>query len=236
MKKNEIKVGQVYLAKVSDKVVQVRIDAENPRGGWDATNLATHKKVRIKSAQRLRAAAKSSGKTAAGKPADPNRCATPRCKGAPVITHVGRPLCQRCWDRQCAAEADMAQVAAMGERTPGVADAREAVAAVVANDAKAAKTAKAPTKRGRTKKAAESKPKRVGALDAAAQVLREAGKPMRAKELIEVMAAKGLWSSPKGKTPEATLYAAMVREIGTKGDAARFRKTERGQFEFNTAA
>ena len=56
MKKNEVKVGQTYLAKVSDKVVPVRIDGENPHGGWDATNEATGKKVRIKSAQRLRGA------------------------------------------------------------------------------------------------------------------------------------------------------------------------------------
>ncbi len=56
MKKNEVKVGSVYTAKVSDKVVEVRIDAESRQGGWDATNLATGKKVRIKSAQRLRAA------------------------------------------------------------------------------------------------------------------------------------------------------------------------------------
>jgi hypothetical protein len=45
------------------------------------------------------------------------------------------------------------------------------------------------------------------------------------------MAARGLWSSPNGKTPEATLYAAILREISTKGEAARFRKVERGQFE-----
>jgi len=56
MKKHEVKIGGTYLAKVSEKVVQVRIDAENPHGGWDATNLATKKKVRIKSAQRLRGA------------------------------------------------------------------------------------------------------------------------------------------------------------------------------------
>ena len=56
MKKNEVKVGGTYLAKVSDKVVPVRIDGENPHGGWDATNTATGKKVRIKSAQRLRGA------------------------------------------------------------------------------------------------------------------------------------------------------------------------------------
>lgn len=54
MKKDEVYVGGTYLAKVTDKVVPVRLDAENRHGGWDATNLATGKKVRIKSAQRLR--------------------------------------------------------------------------------------------------------------------------------------------------------------------------------------
>ena len=47
MKRSDVKIGGVYTAKVSDKVVSVRIDAENPHGGWDATNLATGKKVRI---------------------------------------------------------------------------------------------------------------------------------------------------------------------------------------------
>ncbi|MGD8454603.1 MAG: winged helix-turn-helix domain-containing protein [Phycisphaerae bacterium] len=72
--------------------------------------------------------------------------------------------------------------------------------------------------------AAEPRPRRVGALDAAAQVLRDAGKPMRAKELIEAMAERGLWTSPNGKTPESTLYAAILREITGKGDTAQFRK------------
>jgi hypothetical protein len=57
MKKNEVKVGGEYIAKVSGKLAQVRINRENPHGGWDATNLATKKDVRIKSAQRLRAEA-----------------------------------------------------------------------------------------------------------------------------------------------------------------------------------
>ena len=54
MKKSDVKIGGVYTAKVTNKLVQVRIDAENRNGGWDATNLTTNKKVRIKSAQRLR--------------------------------------------------------------------------------------------------------------------------------------------------------------------------------------
>jgi hypothetical protein len=74
------------------------------------------------------------------------------------------------------------------------------------------------------------KPKRVSALDAAAQVLAASGVPMRAKNMIAAMEAKGLWKSPGGKTPEATLYAAIIREIAAKGTAARFKKHERGVF------
>jgi hypothetical protein len=83
---------------------------------------------------------------------------------------------------------------------------------------KAPKTPKAP------------KAKRVSALDAAAQVLAASEVPMRAKEMIAAMEAKGLWKSPGGKTPEATLYAAIIREIAAKGTAARFKKHERGVF------
>jgi len=48
MKKDEIKVGGCYAAKVSGRMATVQIDTENPRGGWNATNLTTGKKVRIK--------------------------------------------------------------------------------------------------------------------------------------------------------------------------------------------
>ena len=59
--------------------------------------------------------------------------------------------------------------------------------------------------------------KKLSALDAAAKVLGQKKKPMSAKELIEAMSAKGYWKSPGGKTPHATLYSAMLREINTKG-------------------
>ena len=64
-------------------------------------------------------------------------------------------------------------------------------------------------------------------------VLGESAEPMNAKEMIDAMETKGYWQSPGGKTPHATLYSAILREIDTKGAAARFRKTERGKFEFN---
>lgn len=37
-------------------------------------------------------------------------------------------------------------------------------------------------------------------------------------------------SSPGGKTPDRTLYAAIAREIAAKGAESRFRKFERGKF------
>jgi hypothetical protein len=72
--------------------------------------------------------------------------------------------------------------------------------------------------------------KKLGAIDAAAKLLTETGQPMTCREMIEAMAAKGYWTSPGGKTPQATLYSAILREIATKGAEARFRKTERGKF------
>ena len=88
----------------------------------------------------------------------------------------------------------------------------------------APKTRKADTGERRAKGA-----KRPGGLDAAAKVLAEAGEPMGCKAIVERMLASGLWQT-KGKTPAATIYAAIIREIAAKGDKARFRKTDRGKF------
>ncbi len=87
----------------------------------------------------------------------------------------------------------------------------------------------------RTKSAAKAKkaPKASGkmsALDGAAKVLDEAKEPMSCKNMIEAMAAKGYWTSASGKTPANTLYSAILREIGTKGKEARFKKADRGKF------
>jgi hypothetical protein len=71
---------------------------------------------------------------------------------------------------------------------------------------------------------------KLSAIAAAARVLDETGRAMTRPELIDAMAAKRYWTSPGGKTPAATLYAAIHQEIKTKGADARFRKTERGKF------
>lgn len=79
--------------------------------------------------------------------------------------------------------------------------------------------------------AKQPQPKRVTAIDAAAQVLADVKVPMTSKELIAAMTERKLWTSPAGQTPHATLYSAILREIGAKGSAARFVKcAERGKF------
>jgi HB1, ASXL, restriction endonuclease HTH domain len=83
-------------------------------------------------------------------------------------------------------------------------------------------------KKGKAKKV--PKPKKVSCLDAAANVLTDAGTAMTTGEMIEAMGKAKLWSSPNGQTPAATLYSAVLREINTKGKDSRFTKTERGRF------
>jgi hypothetical protein len=92
----------------------------------------------------------------------------------------------------------------------------------------AASTPAAPNTKA--KKAKEPKATKTSALDAAARVLQEAGQPMTCPEMIEAMTAKRYWASPKGLTPAATLYSAVLREIKAKGRESRFVKTERGKF------
>ena len=102
-------------------------------------------------------------------------------------------------------------------------------------DAKAAPAGSAPATDGKAKtktakKTKAPKEKKVSAIDAAAQVLAGAKEPMNCKEMIDAMAKQALWTSPGGKTPHATLYSAIIREIATKGKEARFVKKDRGQF------
>lgn len=98
---------------------------------------------------------------------------------------------------------------------------------------KAAKPAKEPkeAKQKAAKPAQEPKAKKVSALDAAAQVLAaKPGHAMKCPELVAEMEKQGLWTSPGGKTPAATLYSAIITEIKKKGEKARFKKVDAGSF------
>jgi hypothetical protein len=89
--------------------------------------------------------------------------------------------------------------------------------------------AKTATKKPTAPKKAP-KPKKTSALDAAAKVLGESKEPLTTQEMVDAMLAKGYWKSPGGKTPDRTLYSAILREIVLKKAESRFVKTERGKF------
>lgn len=206
MKKNDVKVGETYRVKVSGSMADVRITGENPHGGWDGVNVLTNRKVRIKSAQRLR------GKTPA------------RSGGKRIMTKAE-------YETEAKREADIAKTVKAvekGDLTKGV-----TVPTGAKKAKKATKEPKAAAKRHTGQRGAKGggpDGKRLSGLDTAAKILADVREPMNCKGLVERMLADGLWKT-NGKTPAATIYAAILREINTKGDAARFRKVERGKFE-----
>ena len=97
----------------------------------------------------------------------------------------------------------------------------------------AAPTAAKPAAKAKGTPKTEMKTPATGKLSqiaAAERVLPEANEPMTCQAMVEVMSAKGYWSSPGGKTPEATPYASLLRQIRDKGPNATFQKTGRGLF------
>ena len=87
-------------------------------------------------------------------------------------------------------------------------------AAIKATEAKAKPAA--PNAEGKSK---------LSLLSAAAAVLAESDEPLNCRRMIDLAKERGLWTPGAGKTPEQTLYSAIMREIRDKGDAARFRKS-----------
>jgi len=210
MKKTDVKIGGVYTAKVTDKLVPARIDAENPHSGWDATNLATGKRIRIKSAQRLRGEVKGDG-AKPGEVAD-----TADAVGTAVdgkhLKAAAKPASKK---GKATGEAASSPTAAKGAKRP----------------AEATKETK-PKKAATRAKQGDKKAKRPSGLDAAARVLAESMEPMNCRQIVEATFEKGYWQSD-GATPWATIYSAMIREIATKGGESRFKKVDRGRFAAN---
>ena len=65
-----------------------------------------------------------------------------------------------------------------------------------------------------------------------ASLLGKAREPMSCKDMIAAMTTKGLWTSPAGETPDATLYASILRDL-RKGKDSRFVKAGPGRFALN---
>ena len=80
----------------------------------------------------------------------------------------------------------------------------------------------------------EQAPARLSLLDAAALELSRADEPKTCREIVQAILANGTWTT-SGKTPTATLSAALHREIKGRGDESRFAKAGRGRFELRQA-
>jgi hypothetical protein len=77
-------------------------------------------------------------------------------------------------------------------------------------------------------------PKKPSLLDLAAEVLAKAGKPMGCSEIVEEVLKSGRWTT-KGRTPSATLYSAILREVANPARGSRFKKVDRGLFTLAAA-
>ncbi len=76
-----------------------------------------------------------------------------------------------------------------------------------------------------------AKPTKMSLVLAAVEVLGKAGKAgMKCDAIVAKAAELGLWESPNGLTPGATLYAALITEVNKKGTASRFTKVDKGTF------
>lgn len=85
-------------------------------------------------------------------------------------------------------------------------------------------------------KAPKAKPAKEGmsGLDAAALVLREAKRAMNAKEIVAEIQERKLAPKLGGKTPHATIYAAMITEIAKSAEPRFKRGSAKGTFDHNT--
>ena len=99
-----------------------------------------------------------------------------------------------------------------------------------ATDAKPAKAAKPAAPKAKEAAEKDAPRKGLSLLSAAAAVLEKSDEPLSVKAIIAKAKESGLWTPGSGKTPEQTLYSAIIREMRDKGETARFRKEGRGLF------
>jgi hypothetical protein len=204
MKKNEVQIGATYQVSVTGKLASVKIVRENPHGGWNGVNVDTKREVRIKSAQRLRKRLDAA----------PRALPSERLGVPPTTPDVDAKV-----NAAEAAPATAPKPTQAAQDAPGAARPTEA-----SKDAGA--RSGCPTGDPGAKGA-----KTMSLVDAAVSILSQgSGDPMGCKDLVAEAVNRGLWAPRTGKTPASTLYAAILREIATKGDKSRFVKTERGRF------
>ena len=117
-----------------------------------------------------------------------------------------------------------------GETATSAGKASSPAKAKTAKPAKAAAPKPSAPKEKATADKGDAPRKGLSLLSAAAAVLERSDEPLSVKAIIAKAKESGLWTPGSGKTPEQTLYSAIIREMRDKGDTARFRKEGRGLF------
>lgn len=257
MKKNDVQIGATYLIKVASNLVPVKITREHDHGGWEGTSLKTGKTIRIKTAGRLRKLVADQPATRTTEPLpDPAKMTIHALRDGDtwcwVVRHGKEDMVSEgdCDSEAKASKAGQAWLRAYTKAgqakrrqmlgwkpvtETGGAKASPTVAtnAATANPDDGSATGATDNQERDTGEPKVRKPRnatRPSLINAAAEVLADADEPMSAKAMVEQAIQRGLWTPGSGKTPEASLYAAIIREIGHKGDQARFSKVERGRF------
>ena len=201
MKKQDIVVGRTYTAKVSGGIAQVKITDER----WLGDEHKGWKGVNTATGRAVTIKSAQRLRAAVGGDAAGSGDVAP--SGAEVVGAAGSP------------------------KPPAAAKPAATKAATKAKEgAKGAKAAKPEPKKAPAKPAkAATKNGPMSGLDAAHKVLVESKKSMNCKELVAAAFKAKYWRS-EGATPEATLSAAIGREIRAKGSDSRFKKAGRGLF------
>jgi len=229
--KRKIEIGKVYSAKVGGTFLPVRIDKSLGHGRYEGAVMPSGATVKFSTDS-----IKGDGETAEQWQA----------RRKPKENDLPDPAPKATGKRKKSSQAEFAVTAliepgADGDKPKGPQSGKDQGAVPAGDVGAGAKKATKPAKDAKNAKdAKQRKPKadpprrtkqrKPGGLDAAARVLREAGEPMNCGDIVKTALEKGYWQTG-GKTPSATIYAAILREINVKGADARFRKTERGKFE-----
>ena len=232
MHKKDIVVGGTYEAKVSGQLSQVRLDTENPNGGWDATNVKTRRQVRIKSARRLHrliAAPVNSPKKPLTKLAKRILDDTTKPKTSPVAKPViKKPVVKSAGNMVTADGVPFDRLVTHLSKTEGP-------VVVIDGGMRHVDTPLElldPTSVPAAAQAGTPRAKKTGGfwsetLELAVAVLKAAGKPLRVQELITGLTAKS-WSPPE-TNPEN--FKTTFFRVLTKGvQEGKVVKAGKGQF------
>jgi pyruvate/2-oxoglutarate dehydrogenase complex dihydrolipoamide acyltransferase (E2) component len=249
MNTNDITIGKTYIIKTGQNQMTVTvIDRDEAKQMW-VCETANGKRIGVKDSAKFLAECSGSPLLAAPEPAAPE--SAPSESLAPSESSANGNLFAKAAAAKIAAqfgfctveaaEAIAHEASAEAERLAQIAAAKAAkasaakiaaehgfctqeIALQLEAEAAAAKTAAraAGAKGGRSRS-------QMSGLDAAYQILLEAGQPMNPKAIANAAMERGIWT-PNGATPDMTLSAALQHELKMKGDASRFAKTAPGQY------